>query len=251
VGTLPPLPALDDVVAVRSCPASWSGSGPDAQAEPLPTAPLDGDAAAAFAADVDALPSYSMPAQCAVMNMLPQPWALVVTTADGDTTVLGSTMRACSAVPVDGVKRGSQDVIAAFEGNLERQRTGIPDLSCPTGDRLAEGAPTWNASFDPSTAVAGVACYRADPMGAHADDTGGGPLDAALLAMIRDDLSANLDQTADEGMCADTGPQRLVVLEDAEGDQAAWVDDRCTGQFDGAGGYWTPSPAIDAWISRP
>jgi hypothetical protein len=247
VGPLPSLPSLDDVVSVRSCPAAWSGAGPAAQTDPLPTAPLVGDAAAAFAEDVAALPAYAVSDQCALISVMPDPWALVVTTSDGDTAVLGSTMRFCSAVTVGGTERGAGDVIAAFEGNLERQRAGIPDLSCPTSDRLAEGAPTWNASFDPSTATAGVACYRVDPNGRPEYAGTAGELSADQLAVVRDDLAANLGPSTENGMCVDSGPQRLVILEDAEGDQAAYVDEACTGEFVGARGYWVPgSAAADA-----
>lgn len=225
---------IGDVVAVRACPAV----GEDG--EPLPSQPLVGDDAAAFADDVEALPAYQMPQMCLVASIKPQPWALRVETTDGTAYFLGSTMRTCSSLSIGRVDRGTDAILAAFTGNLVRQRSGIPDLACPPGERLADGAPTWNASFGPSTATAGVVCYRADPMGADEYDGVEATLDDAQLAAIRDDLASNREQADDGGMCIDTGPQRLVVLEDADGDQAAWVDDRCTGQFAGPGGYWMP-----------
>ena len=97
-------------------------------------------------------------------------------------------------------------MIAAFEGNLDRQRTGIPVLACPTGDWFAEGAPTWNASFDPATATAGVVCHRVHPMGAQEyPETEAGP-SAEQLATVVDDLAANIGPGEDPGGC--TTPAR-------------------------------------------
>lgn len=115
VGAPEPAPALVDVVAVRSCPATVAGSPTRAPSEAsLPTAPLLGDAAAAFADMVTTLPAYTMPMECAAMSTMAEPWALVLTTADGDSIVLGSTMRVCSAVRVDGIDRGVDAVIGEF-----------------------------------------------------------------------------------------------------------------------------------------
>jgi len=247
VDGLPSLPALGDVVAVRSCPTAGDAEA----ADPLPSAPLTGDAAAAFAADVETLPPYAMPSLCATVSMVPQPWALVVTTADGGTEVLGSTMRACSAVPVDGIKRGSEDVIAAFEGNLQRQVDNQPrGLDCPTGKRLADAAETWNASFDIATATEGVVCYRVDPMGSRAYNRLEGELSVEQLAVVVDDLVARVGrQPAEMYGCVDTGPQRMVVLTDGDGDRAAFLDDRCSGGFSSAHGYWLPGRAAEDVIA--
>ena len=251
-----PLPAdgpmavldLGDVVAVRACPAVGE------QGEPLPGVPLEGEAAAAFAADVEALPAYRMPDFCAVANVTPQPWLLQVDTADGTTYLFGSTMRACSSISIGGVERGTDAVVAAFDGNVARQETGIPALACPPGDRLADGAPTWNASFDVSAATAGVVCYRGDPLGATEYDAVEATLDPDQLATIRDDLAAGVAPSTELTGCTDTGPQRMVLLEDADGDQAAWVDDQCVGTFAGPGGTWAPGRpaerAIDAALTR-
>ena len=133
-------------------------------------------------------------------------------------------------------------MLAAFEGNLRRQTSFEPlDLDCPTGKRLADGADTWNSSFDPATATGGVLCYRTDPFGEqeYAEEDGG--LDTAALAVVRDDLVEHLGAPTGEGGCVDTGPQRLLVLTDDRGDRAAWLDDDCTGEFAGPGGSWRPS----------
>lgn len=229
---------LDDVVAVRSCPVMNPGS------DELPARPLTGEDAENFAQDVEALPDYRLPAYCAAVTMPPSPWALQFQGSDGELDTIAGPVRDCSAVGLAG-DRGSAQVIAAFLGNLQRQESGIPPLTCPTGDRLADGAPTWNASFDPSTATAGVVCYRGDPMGSTDYDVTEAPLDEARLTAIVDDLTANREPTPVDGMCTDTGPQRMVLLADADGDQAAWVDDRCTGEFAGPGGWWTPSQAAE------
>lgn len=233
-----PAASFQDVEVVRSCPVR------DANGEQLPTEPLVGDDAEAFAEDVMALPAYQMPAFCMVANVMPEPWAMQFQAPDAQ-LLFGSPMRVCSSSRFGNLERGVDQVIAAFEGNLGRQRSGIPPLACPTGDQLADGAPTWNASFDPSTATAGVVCYRGDPMGSTDFDATEATLDDAQLAAIRDDLAAKVTTTSVDGMCTDTGPQRMVVLENADGDQAAWVDDRCTGVFAGPGGWWTPSPAAE------
>ena len=230
--------------------------------EVLAGPPLTGATAAAFAEDLAALPAWEMSRSCRVTSVPVEPWALQVETSDGSTAYLGSPMRLCASVDVDGADLGVDAVLAAFLGNQARQQSGIPELGCPPPDqvgrlgRLAEGAPTWNASFDPSTAVAGVVCYRADPMGEreYGDDSWGiaatlSPVHGQLEA-VRDDLAANRAATGDDGMCTDTGPQRMVLLEDADGDQAAWVDDRCTGEFAGPGGSWTPGPAAEQSIDE-
>ncbi|MBZ5740906.1 hypothetical protein [Nocardioides mangrovi] len=237
---------LEDVVAVRACPAQ------DAQGDPLPTEALVGDAAAAFAEDVEALPAYEMPSQCAVMNLAPQPWALQVQTGDGTTYVVGSTLRSCSSLAIGGVERGDGAVVAAFEGNLDRQQSGAPGpLSCTAGEQLYEGprTGTWNASFAPATATAGIVCFRPDPNGSREYVRWVGTLTDDQLATIREDLAAHLDSTPPDGTCTDTGPQRLLVLENAEGDRAAYIDGSCTGTFGSARGYWKPSAASEDAIA--
>lgn len=233
--------SLGPVVAVRSCPVNGRGG------DRLPNEPLTGEHAQAFADDVAALPAYELPSFCMVANVMQQPWALQVEQDGGELITIGSTMRVCGSVTVDGDQRGVGEVIAAFEGNLARQWQGTPELGCPTVDWLAEGAPTWNASFDPATATAGVVCYRVDPMGAQEYSRTEAELSPEQLATVVEDLAANIGPGEDAGGCIDTGPQRMIVLEDSDGDQAAFVDDDCVGEFAGARGTWKPGPeASDA-----
>ncbi|GEP36270.1 hypothetical protein NSZ01_40380 [Nocardioides szechwanensis] len=249
-----PIGDLGDVVSVRSCPATWEQGGAlPVDPEPLPTQPLTGDAAAAFAEDVAALPPYEMPFFCATINLGPSPWALLIESADGGPTVVGSTMRMCSSVDIATTPKGVDQVIAALVGNLERQQAadltpGADGPSCPDGDRLAEGADTWNASFDIASATDGMVCYVADPLGGVEYRATEGKLHEQTLATIRDDLDARVGPEPEPSMCTDTGPQRLLVLTNDEGDRAAYVDDRCSGGFTGAQGYWQPSDAAEAAI---
>lgn len=116
VGAPVATPALDaEVTSVRACPAT----GPDEPAAPeVEQALLTGPAAAAFVADVLALPAYELPDECAAMMVMPEPWAYVVGIAEGDPVVIGSSVRLCGGVSVDGVERDPAAVIAAFEGRL-------------------------------------------------------------------------------------------------------------------------------------
>ncbi|HYF73279.1 MAG TPA: hypothetical protein VD864_10700, partial [Nocardioides sp.] len=150
VGTLRPVPTLGDVVAVRSCPVA----GEHAE-DPLPTQPITDERAAAFAADVAALPEYVMPSMCAVSFVISSPWALQVQTAGGELVMVGGPQRLCSSVRVAGTEVAAEHVVAAFLGNL----AGSPaTLACPTGDEDVAALPVWNASFDARTAVAGLMC---------------------------------------------------------------------------------------------
>ncbi|WP_134738414.1 hypothetical protein [Nocardioides sp. 503] len=244
---------LADVVSVRSCPV-LSPAGGDLAEPDLPTTPLTGDTARDFAADVLALPQHDA-AVCAAVDELPRPWALVVGLPDGGTEVIGSTLRTCGAVAVGGVQRTGQQVLDALTGNLERQQSG--DLepgadgpTCPAGDPLAEGADTWNASFDIASATAGMICYVADPMGSVEYAATEGKLHLDTLATIRDDLARHLVPRTLGTVCADTGPQRLLVLTDDEGDRAAYADDRCSGSFSSARGQWKPSAESEAAIAE-
>jgi len=245
---------LGDVVSVRSCPV-LSPAGGDLAEPDLPTEPLTGDAARDLAEDMLALPQHD-PASCAAVDEMPQPWALVVGLADGSTQTIGSTLRTCGAVAVDGVQRTGEQVLAAFIGNLGRQRAG--DLtpgsngpSCPDGDRLADGADTWNASFDIASATMGMVCYIPDPMGAVEYAGTQGKLHLETMTVIRDDLAAHIGpDPARWSICADTGPQRMLVLANDDGDRAAYVDDRCSGGFTGALGYWQPSQEAEAAIKQ-
>lgn len=237
-------PALDgEVVSVRACEAVDTLTA-------LPEEPLLGDAAEAFVADVAALPSYSVPTQCAVMMVVPDPWVLIVERDDAESSLIGSSMRACSSVPIDGTDRGAGDVLAAFAGNLDRQRAGSQPLACPDGRRLADDGPTWNASFDIAAATAGMVCYRVDPQGSREYAASEGKLHVESLATIRDDLVAHIGPPREETYsCVDTGPQRLLLLQDSDGDLAAFVDDQCSGDFVSAHGTWIPGAAAEDAIA--
>jgi hypothetical protein len=227
---------LGEVTSVRACATAEPGSA-------LPAAPLVGDAAVAFADEVSALPPYAFPAECAAMTVMPDPWALLIGRADGNPVVLASSVRRCGTVVVGGVDRDAAAVIAAFE----RHASTPVALACPEGDRLAEGAPTGNGSFDLAGAVAGVVCYREDPWGSREYAGESGELTPEQVAVLRDDLRAR-SGFEPRGTCADTGPQRLVLLADAGGDRVAFVDDRCGGEFDGPAGVWRPSDAAERVI---
>jgi hypothetical protein len=253
VSTPTPDADLAGVVSVRLCPAA--PEAPVDAATVDPTQPLLGEAAAAFAEDAAALPSTGLPDACAAMTIAFDPWALVAETDDGETVTVGTTTRACSAVSVGGAERGSAEVLAAFVGNLDRQRDGdltpgLDALACPEKGRLAQGADTWNASFDVASATAGVICYVADPMGGVEYARTVGKIHPSVLEPIRDDLAGHLVPRAAAAICADTGPQRLLLLADDAGDVAAFVDDRCSGGFSSALGSWQPSAAAEAAIAE-
>lgn len=222
-----PVVGLGEVVAVRSCPVL--GDEPSMQ---LTKEPLAGDAARAFAEDLAATPAWEMPSFCLVATMPNQPWALQLQNADGQLFTIGSPTRACSFVLIDGVERGVDQVIAAFEGN----QVGVPDtLACPATDDDAPA--TWNASFDPATATAGVLCVL------DRDDTWvETTLTADEVASVKDDMATNLREALG-GTCDDpiTTP-RLLLLADDAGDQSAYLDLGCGAGFTNARGTWVPEP---------
>lgn len=231
VTTLGAVPALGDVVAVRSCPTT--GKQVD---DPLPNAPLTDAEAAAFAEDVAAMPDYAVPPMCAMSFIISSPWALQVQTASGEIVMIGGPQRLCSSVRVGGTDVGAEHVIGAFRGNL----MGVPDtLACPAADDRS-GLPTWNASFDPSTAVGGVLC----------DGATTSALTAAELAVLGDDLAANLDDTPEDSTCYDPHGGRVLLLEDERGDRVAYQGQTCSTEMASARGYWTPGPAAAAILNR-
>jgi len=242
VSSLDPVPDPGEVVAVRSCPTT------EAPTEELPTRPLLDADAAAFLEDLEAMPAYQMPPACMVMSIKAEPWALQLQTASGETFVVGDPMRACSAVKVAGTARAVDQVVAAFLGNLDRQLHGVPDLACPPGDGPADAA-TWNASFDPGGAIAGVFCTNPADWRAPGTGWAGDELAPDELATVRDQLAANLTPAPRDDMCIDPADERLLVLADADGDQAAYVDHGCAGQFSSARGYWTPVSAARAALT--
>jgi hypothetical protein len=229
--SLGPVPALGDVVAVRSCPAQ------DSPGDALPIEPLTGEHAQAFADDLATMPTGYEPAPyCAVASVEVLPWALQVQTASGELITLGSTTIRCSSVRIDGKDHSVSAVLAVFKGNLDRQQAGTPALACPTGDELLDDAALWNSSFDPAAAESGIVCrrrYSTTDLG-HRDWEVA--LTAEQLAIVRDDISPNTD----ESPCSDVIPTRLLVLQDADGDQAAWAA-TCRGGFAGPTGTWRPT----------
>lgn len=233
-----PVPDLGDVAAVRSCPAVGE------EGEPLPSQPLEGDAAEAFAEDVAALPTYRLEEYCMVANVMPQPWALQVQTADGSTHLVGSTMRTCSAVSIGGVDRGAGAVVAAFAGNLARQETETPELACPATD--ADAPAVWNASFDPATATAGILCV-ADRDGAWAETA---TLTADEVASVKDDMATNLRDALGAACDQPIKSPRLLVLANDAGDQVAYFDLGCEGGFTSARGTWVPGSGTLAGLTR-
>lgn len=229
--SLGPVPALGDVVSVRSCPTQ------DAPGDALPIEPLTGEHAQAFAEDLAAMPGGYEPASyCAVASVPVLPWALQVETTSGELLTLGSTTVLCDSVRVGGVDYAVDAVLAVFEGNVDRQRNGEPVLACPTGEEFVEDAPYWNSSFDPASAEAGIVCRRSY----STTDLGHRDWEVALtaeqVAIVRDDIEPHTDQSR----CNDVVPTHLLVLQDADGDQAAWAG-TCRGGFDGPTGTWRPT----------
>lgn len=231
-----PSATLAGITSARACATYEAGTA-------LPTEPIMGEDATAFASEVLALPAYTLPDECAAMMVLPDPWAIVAETTSGDVVVIGSPVRACGGVLVNGVERDPAAVVAGFE----RYATAPATLSCPEGDHLAEGAPLDNEAFDVETATTGVVCYREDPLGSREYASDSGELTDAQLAVVRDGLTARVNR-APTGSCIDTGPQRLILLADDFGHRVAFVDDRCYGEFAGPGGVWKPSEAAERAI---
>ncbi|WP_243056971.1 hypothetical protein [Nocardioides sp. SR21] len=223
--------------AVRSCPAL------DAAGEPLPDAPLVGDAARAFAEDLTALPDFELPSFCMVANVMPQPWVLQVQEGDGLLSI-GSPVRVCGSVSVAGRDVGVDQVLAAFAGNLERQESGIPELACPATE--ADAPSTWNASFDPATATAGVLCVS-DRDGAWAEEA---TLTAGEVASVKDDMATNLREALGGACDQPIETPRLLVLADDAGDQAAYLDLGCEGGFTNARGTWVPGAGTVSGLTR-
>lgn len=208
--------ALDSdwvVAAVRVCPAGEGGTTDQ------PSAPLIGQFAAAFMRDVRAAES-GRPDRC--QTILTPPWILQVQDDSGQVQRLYVSD---SCEPVTLVRARpiwGSDLRAVFDGNLERQRTGVPDLACPPAASLSEMGDTWHGSFDPTAATAGIVCqqsFEEDRWGAPVE----GRLDPAQLATVRSALA--MPPREHRGFALDCGralQQRLVVLADADGDQAAW-----------------------------
>ena len=163
---LGPVSDLGDVVAVRSCPvetASRRRSAADAE-------PLDRRRPRRRS------PTTSAPCRatsCRSTARLRQRGARAVGAAGPDRrrpswSPSAAAVRRAPRSASTGSTAAPTQVVAAFEGNLARQQSGVARARLP--DRRParrRRADTWNASFDPATATAGVVCYREDPMGAQ------------------------------------------------------------------------------------
>lgn len=115
VDTLPaPTEPVGAAASARACPATFATYTPMPR-DDLPTDVLVDADAEAFVADVLALPAYVLPDECAATMVMPEPWAIVVGNLDGSTVTIGSSVRLCGGVVVDGVERDPAAVIAAFE----------------------------------------------------------------------------------------------------------------------------------------
>ncbi|WP_182526047.1 hypothetical protein [Nocardioides dongkuii] len=234
--------ASASVVAVRSCPTRQGDETRPAD----PAGVLLGEHADSFVAAVRALPAYRPEAFCATASIGFQPWALVVETEAGAREVVALPARACRPARVGGVERDPGVVLDTFTEALAAQA----DLVCPTGDRLVEGVTAPDPAFDLATASSGLVCYRVDPLGSRVYADLAGVLSADGVATVRDDAVTRIGpEPRRPPNCVDTGPQRLLLLLDAEGDRAAYLDERCSGGFTGSGGYWEPGTAAEGAIA--
>ncbi len=99
----------------------------------------------------------------------------------------------------------------------------------------------------------GVVCYGVDPMGGREYQEDSGRLDATDLADLWASIGRELTaEPSVDGMCADAGPTRLLVLTDAAGERLTLTDSSCTGEFESAtlGGYWRPSEVDEKTLAR-
>lgn len=247
VGSTPDLP--DGAVSARLCPATFQGSVGDL--DRLPTEPLTDDVDT-FLDALRALPPGELDAECALVQMAPEPWALVVSYPDGDVT-FGSTMRSCSVVSVAGVDRTVEAVLETYTAAVPTPG-GAPPCPAPTsgGLRSLEAqADTYDGSFTDFVPVAASLCYGVDPMG--------GPEYAETEAALGQDAMSQLFSEAgramsgspiEGGMCTDAGPTRLFVLVDADGRRVTFVDSDCTGEFTSRWGFWRPSERAEDRIAQ-
>lgn len=251
----------DGAISVRACPATFSGGaglpgGPDVT---LPTEPLVQDADA-FTSTVREMAPYEIDDECALIQIFPIPWAIVVSYPDGTSAILGTTSQLCDSVQVAGEGRGAEDVIAAFTDALASQEgtNGAPvldpPLACPAVDELDAILTTPDtytgplADFEP---VAGLVCYTADPQGAREYAEDEGQLTPQQLTVVRDDLAASsTDEPRLAGRCTDSGPTRVVVLAAQDGTRVVRVDRSCTTEFAGGGLYWRAGDEAEAILDR-
>lgn len=223
---LPVAPALPDLggdlalTAVRTCAAGHGG-----QTAVAPDGPLTGPFVVAFLEDVRAAVS-DVPTVCPLIYSA-VPHVLQMQVDSGAVYQIRVTNPCTQTVQVDDRFVRVSDVLAAYSGNLQRQHSGVQDLACPQGAATGD---TWNASFDPSTATAGIVCQT--NVGVEARDSRNieGHLDPDQLAAVRTSLARppvaqiGIDFDFD---CANPA-QQVVVLADSDGDQAAWEGNGCS-----------------------
>ncbi len=110
----PPATLPDGAASARLCPATWSQATEPSTLEELPAAPLTGTALDDLLARLGDLPVRStLPNRCASILIAPNPWALVISTDDGEATVIGSTVRLCGTVSIGGADHAVDDVLGA------------------------------------------------------------------------------------------------------------------------------------------
>lgn len=254
----------DGALSARLCPAILDGEDPNAtmggpNGGPVDPSALVEDGVDAFVAAVRALPAYESAPECAMTMMAIEPWSVVVSYSDGTSVVLGTTTRSCSSVPVEGVQRSSEGILDAFADASARQpsdpsETADPsaaDLTCP------DLSAAWSAAPEPATlaaevdAVRGLVCYLADPMGSREYAEDSGVLTGAQAATLGREVRATVTPRPQQaGRCTDTGPTRVVLLQDADGGLLTLVDASCTSEFRSSRGYWLASDESEAILSE-
>jgi hypothetical protein len=199
--------------AVRVCPASEGSMAEQ------PSEPLTGQFAAAFMDDLRAA-GPTVPMGCVAVGTAP--WILQVQEDSGDIQRIYVSDPCQQTVQVGDRRVRISDVRTVFDGNLKRERTGIPDLACPRGASLSEEADTWHGSFDPTAAAAGIVCQQSLEKGRWTA-TVEGRLSPTQLATVSNSLALPPREHHGFGLdCGGAVQQRLVVLADADGDQTAW-----------------------------
>lgn len=202
-----------------------------------------------FVRAVVAAPTWDA-GECAAADWVDDPFAIVVTYAD-ETRVIGSRAQVCNGITIGGRRIGSDSVIAAFVDGLEIQGSslGEPTPIPPTcGTVRGQKVSTFDVDQISGPAKTGVACYTVDPQGPREYTDDEGLLTDDQVAALQDDIRANPGEFSELG-CQDTGPVRVIRLVDGRGNVTAWVDDRCSGDFTGPAGIWSPSVAAEQIIA--
>lgn len=239
--------------SVRVCPAVWPHIQGSASKQDLLSswvAPPDAlvESPDKFIDAVNAAPTWD-PDTCAAADWVNDPFAVVVTYADG-AVVFGAQAPICNAVKIGGREIGSDSVVSSFVEAVKAQDSSSVD---PTQDQPTCGSvdeqkkSTFEADQIAGPTVAGVVCYAVDPNGGreYADDEA--VLNKDQIAVLEADVKAHPDTSA--GMCIDTGPVRAIRFVDERGNVTAWVDDHCTGDFFSPVGGWSPSAEAEQIIA--